>query len=139
MLRDLRRRLLVWLLRLAGISLLLAWPNVFLPTGWMASTHAFLGLGAFPASPLVEYLTRSIAALYGVHGGVFLIASTDLARYRPLILYLGVMNVAFGGLVLGIDLHAGMPAWWTWVEGPSILAMGLAVLGLTAGLGDADS
>ena len=131
---PLRRTLLTWLLRIAGVSLLFAWPAVFLTTEFMASTHARAGLGTFPDSPLVQYLTRSIAALYGIHGGVFLVASRDLDRFRPLIVYLGAMNVVFGALMVGIDQHAGMPWWWTFGEGPGILGMGVGLLALVSGI-----
>ena len=40
---------------------------VFLPVRWMAETHEWLGLGEFPESPLVDYLTRSASLLYAWH------------------------------------------------------------------------
>ena len=45
-------------LRLAGGILLLAFLAVFLPRGWMAAIHEWLGLGVFPQVPIVDYLTR---------------------------------------------------------------------------------
>jgi hypothetical protein len=41
------------------------------------------------------------------------------------------MNVVFGLVVLAIDVHAGMPLWWTLGEGPPIALFG-AVIGVLA-------
>lgn len=117
-------RQLVWLLRFAGFFLVLAWPTLLLPTAVQASWHARLGLGAFPASPLVDYLTRTIAVLYGTRGLAYLLLAKDVRRYQPIILFFGWMDVATGILYLAIDLHAGLPAYWTAVEGPSLVLIG---------------
>lgn len=124
------RTLLTWLLRLGGATLLLATFAIVMPTDWMASNHRRLGLGTFPASSLVEYLTRSISGLYALHGGVLLVASTDVLRYRPLVVYLAAMNVVFGLVMLGIDLVAGLPLWWVLIEGPSLTVTGVVMLAL---------
>lgn len=116
------------LLRIGGAVMLLAFLAVFMPTGWMASTHRQLGLGEFPASPLVDYLTRSVSALYGIHGGLYLVVARDVRRHAAVLAYLAAMNVVFGLLVLGIDLHAGMPWYWTWSEGPPVSAFGVVLL-----------
>lgn len=121
-------RLLRLLLRLAAGVLLTAFGAMFLPTGWMQSIHESLGLGPFPRSPLVEYLTRSIAALYGFHGVLVLIVASDLQRYRPLARYVGVMNVVFGVAITVIDLLAPMPLAWTLLEGPPIAVFGIVIL-----------
>jgi hypothetical protein len=124
-------RLLVLLLRLGGVVTITAFPAMLLPTEWMDTTHRWLGLGELPRAPVVEYLTRSIAALYGFHGVLLLIVSRDPVRYRPIVRYLGVMNVGLGILLIASDLHAGLPALWTVAEGPPIIAMGSAVLYLS--------
>jgi hypothetical protein len=121
-------RWLVLLLRFGGLLLLSAFVAVFLPTAWMERIHRLLGLGAFPSSPLVDYLTRSISALYGIHGGVLLAVSSDVRRHAPIVRYLGGINIVLGLLMLGIDLHAGMPAWWIWGEGPPVVVIGIALL-----------
>lgn len=115
------------LLRLSGSGLLLAFLAVLLPTDWMVETHARLGLGAFPRSPITDYLTRSIAALYGFHGLMVWIVSFDPVRYRAFVWFVALMNIAFGAMLLAIDLHAGMPAIWTALEGPAIMVMGAAI------------
>jgi len=122
-----RERILVWLLRLGAVTLFLAFPTMLQPVSSQAATHDLLGMGEFPVSPVVDYLTRSIAALYGFHGGLLLLVSFDVRRYRPVVVYLAFMNVVLGLMLLAIDLHAGLPFWWSAGEGPGVTAMGLAL------------
>lgn len=129
---DVAERLLRFLLRFGGVVLCLAFPTILLPVDWMASTHEALGLGAYPRSAIVEYLSRSIAALYGFHGVLLLIVAGDLRRYTGIVTYIAAFNVIFGLLMLAIDLRAGMPWFWTVAEGPPIATMGVAIGALNA-------
>ena len=132
-----QRKLLVVLLSLGGAVTSAAFLAVFLPVEWMAATHQWLGLGEFPRAPIVDYLARSIAALYGFHGVLLFIIARDPARYRTIVQYAGVMNIVFGLLLTGIDVNAGMPAYWTLAEGPPIIGFGLVVLYLSRSLREA--
>ena len=123
-------KILALLLRLAGAVMLLALPAVFLPVDWMAAGHRLLGLGEYPDSTLVDYLNRSIAALYAILGGLRLLIAGDVRRYRAVVVYVAVTDVVFGILMLGVDLHAGMPLLWTLGEGPPVIAVGAAMLWL---------
>jgi hypothetical protein len=125
-----RERLLVVLLRISGSGLMLAFLAMLLPVEWMAATHPRLGLGDFPRTPIVDYLTRSIAALYGFHGIFVWIVSFDPERYRVFVWFIVAMDIVFGAMMVAIDLHAGMPALWTALEGPSVVVMGLAIAAL---------
>lgn len=120
-------QLLVILLRLAGTVMVTAFLAALLPVDWMAATHSWLGLGEFPRAPIVDYLARSIALLYGFHGVLVLIVSRDPVRYRTIVWYLAVMNTLFGVMILAIDLHAGLPAMWTLLEGPPVIAFGIVI------------
>jgi hypothetical protein len=40
------------------------------------------------------------------------------------------MNILLGIALLLVDLHAGLPAWWTWNEGPPVAAIGVLILAL---------
>ena len=122
-------------LRLGGVMLSLAFAAVFLPTSWMASSHEWLGMGEFPASPLTDYLTRSLSALYGFHGVLLFIVANDPRRYERIVLYLGIMKGVFGAMLLAIDLHAGLPQHWTSLEGPPLVGMGMLILYLRSRLG----
>jgi hypothetical protein len=128
-------RCLRWVLRCAGAVLLMAFAAIFLPAEWMSATHAWLGLGTFPRSPLVEYLTRSLSALYAIKGGLYLVLSTDVVRYTAVISYVGWSTIAFGAGMVIVDTHAGMPWYWTLLEGPPIAGMGLALVWLRRRLG----
>lgn len=124
-------RLLVFILRVGGVITSTAFLTIFLPPDWMAATHEWLGLGEFPRAPVVDYLARSIAALYGFHGVLLLIIAQDPVRHRPIVVYVGVLNVTFGILMIFIDAYAGMPLHWTLTEGPPIIVFGAIVLYLS--------
>lgn len=121
--------LLKWLLRIVGGVELCAVPFVLVPVPWMGAVHdRVLGLGPLPQAPIVEYMARSLSALYAVHGSLVFRLSFDIARFRPLVGFLGRVHVVLGLVILGIDLFAGVPMWWVAGEGPGIAAGGLLVL-----------
>ena len=120
-----RLRLLRLLLRFGGAVLVTAFLATLLPVEWMAATHKRLGLGEFPRTPIVDYLARSVAALYGFHGILLLVIAEDPAKYRSIVRYLAFMNVTLGVMLIAIDLHAGLPWLWTLAEGPSLIGVGL--------------
>jgi hypothetical protein len=123
-------RWLKLLLRLGGVLTGSAIFAVFLPEATMASTHESLGLGEFPAAPLTDYLTRSLSAMYAFHGAILLALSTDVRRYKPVIVVVAWATAVMGVVVTGVDLWAPMPIWWTLGEGPWVVLMGLALLSL---------
>ena len=120
-------RYLRLLLRLGGVLLVCAFPTMLLPPDWMAATHQWLGLGDFPRRPIVDYLARSVAALYGFHGVLLFIIASDCRKYRALITYVAVMNVTLGAMLVAVDVFAGMPTVWTLAEGPPLILVGLAI------------
>jgi hypothetical protein len=121
---------IVIILRIMGVSALLAVFAVFFPYSWMNACHEFMGLGTLPDAPIVSYLARSLSTFYAMHGVLTLFLSSDIRRYRPLIVLWGVVMTAIGAFLLGIDLASGMPQGWTWSEGPPTMAIGLTVLWL---------
>lgn len=125
------RRLLVALLRLGAIVTGCGFFAVLLPSEWMATTHRWLGLGELPRIAIVDYLTRSNAALYGFHGVLLWVVSRNPTQYHGIVRYIGWMNIAFGLTILIIDIHAGLPAYWTIAEGPSVVVLGALVLYLS--------
>ena len=129
-----REQTLVLLLYVSGGVMLLAVFAIFLPTEWMAATHRWLGLGEFPASPLVDYLTRSISALYAVYGGLLILLARDLRRFAPAVVYLAVTGLAFGVIMIGVDFAAGMPRYWSVSEGPLVLVLSSVILWLARGI-----
>ena len=117
-------RALVLLLRIVGVGALFALVAVFMPVSWMAATHRWLGLGEMPTGPVVEYLARSLSAFYAIMGALCLVLTTDLERYRPLVRFLALAVVLMSLVVLGVDLAAGMPWWWSASEGPGGIVFG---------------
>jgi hypothetical protein len=57
-----------------------------------------------------------------------LLVSADPVKYRTIVDYIGVLNVTFGAMLVGIDLYAGLPWWWTAFEGPAIIPFGILLL-----------
>src|SRR5438132_9424697 len=109
---------LVILLHFVGVPALFALVAVFMPVSWINATDRWLELGEMPTGPVVEYLARSLSAFYAVMGALCLVLATDLERYRPLVRFLGVAFALMSVALLGVDLAAGMPWWWTASEGP---------------------
>jgi hypothetical protein len=128
-----KRSALIWLLRIFGAMATLALPTVLLPMDWMARIHGWLGLGEFPYGGIVGYLARSLSMFYGLVGILILLLSTDVERFRPLIRYAGWGSILAGPILLGAGLAAELPRWWSWHEGPSAAAFGIAVLWLSTG------
>jgi hypothetical protein len=111
-------------LRCLGVGSLFALVPVFMPFSWMVATHQWLGLGEMPTGPVVEYLARSVSAFYALSGALFLVVASDLERYRPIIRFLGVALALVGLILLGVDVGAGMPWWWSAFEGPAAIGIG---------------
>ena len=120
--------LLKLLLRLSGFVTVCAVFFVFVPRDWMDYLHRSAGMGPLPPGPVVEYLARTISALYTIFGILSFIAASDLARYATLIRFVALARILYGILVFAIDIHAGMPVAWTAVEGPAILLPGVLIL-----------
>jgi hypothetical protein len=123
-------RLLAALLRLEGAIEMLAFGAVIMPQSWMAGTHRWLGMGDFPASPLLDYMIRSVSVLYGLHGVLVWLLAADVARYRALIIFTAASYVLAAFVFAGIDLSNHMPWWWTTNEVGSVLCLGLILFWL---------
>ena len=68
--------------------------------------------------------------MYAMYGGVVLLCSFDVRRFRPLIAGMGWLHVGLGAAKLAVDVAARMPAGWTVVEGPAVVLNGAAILWL---------
>src|SRR5688572_3639598 len=94
------QRILVVLLRIFGGITCIAFLAMFLPVDWMAATHRWLGLGEFPRAAIVDYLTRSISALFGFQGVLLLLVSRNPAQHRSIVQYIGWMYVLSGPIAV---------------------------------------
>ncbi len=115
-------------LRTFGTMDMLAFVAVVMPVAWMETGHRWTGLGTFPDAPLAEYLARSGSLMYGLHGVFLWLLATDPARYEKLIHWVATITVFHGAGMLAIDVAAGMPLWWTVIEGPAFSLTGLVIL-----------
>ena len=125
-------RTLSWILRILGALMLLAVAAAVMPTAWMASANDAMGLEPLHRSPLTEYLTRSLSALYAGFGAVLLYVSRDVRHHRGLVAFLAKMTVVFAVFLTALDFWAGMPASWAWTEGPPTIPVGLWMVWLAA-------
>ncbi len=117
---------LILLVRLEGAILLLALPGAFLPTDWMAAVHEWAGLGEFPRRTVVEYLTRSLSALYATWAPLYLYVASDIRRYLSLLAFLAIFKFFFALGMTVLDVSLGMPVFWTLGEGPAIMIFSVA-------------
>jgi hypothetical protein len=116
--------LLSWFLRLLAVVVLTALVPAVMPFEWMKDIHRLLGMGELPEQPIVGYLTRSLSAMYAMHGALILFVSLDVRRYLPVVKCLAVLCILFGAGMLVLDAAVGMPVWWTAVEGPFVVLLG---------------
>lgn len=119
--------LLRLVLRAVGSASLLALVAVVMPYTWMNATHEWLGLGPLPEAPIVGYLARSLSAFYALFGGLLWVLSFDLVRHQPTLRFLGVVIIAFGAVLLGIDWIENLPRYWRMGEGPFVMLLGTAI------------
>ena len=102
--------LLKLLLRILGAICVLAVIPLFMPRSWLEAGHQSLGLGPFPATPIAEYLARSVSALCAFYGGLLLMLARDVRRLVSIIKYqaLAIMALSAIGILAGV--RAGLPA-----------------------------
>lgn len=108
-------RHLIWFIRASAIMFLCAAPAVVMPTAWMAAIYEAMDLGAFPDVPLMQYMTRSLSALYAMFGASYWYMSCDVRRYLPLLRFSVPVTIAFTVAVIALDVCIPMP--WTWTVG----------------------
>jgi hypothetical protein len=131
-------KVLVVLLRVSGVILLTALIPAVMPFAWMDLIHRQLGMGTLPDVPIVGYLTRSLSALYALHGVLVFYVSLDVRRYLPVVKCLGAVGVVFGAGMLVLDVSVGMPLPWVLGEGPLVVVLGGVLLWLAGRVQQAD-
>ncbi len=123
---DVTEKMLRVLLRVSGVVLMLALPAALMPTAWMRSANDLLLRDPLPATPLVEYLTRSLSGLYASLGLVTWVLASDVRRYAPIIAWKSIAGMLFAVGLIVLDTAIGLPWYWTLVEGPGVFALCLA-------------
>ena len=117
-------------MRVLGLIVLTSLFAVVMPTAWMDATNQWLGLGELPDLPIVGYLTRSLSAMYAMHGALLVFLSFNVRRYATVLRFLAGVGVLFGATMLALDLAVGMPWWWTLSEGPFVIPANAVVFWL---------
>ena len=102
-------KVVLWLF--GGVSVIAIFPFV-MPWRWMGVVHEWLGMGALPDKPVVEYLARSTSALCALYGGLLLVLASDVRRYARVIRFQAIAIMALSGAGAVLGLKGGMPAWW---------------------------
>lgn len=106
-------RLQKGILWIAGGFEILAFIAVIMPRSWMEAGHIWLGMGRMAESPLLMFMIRQASYTYGMHGLTLLVLSTDLKRFRPLLILNGIAFVVAAVVFALIDYSEGMPSFWT--------------------------
>lgn len=119
-----------YFLRLAGAVEILAFISVIMPRSWMEVGHEWLGLGPMPNAPVLLYMIRQASYTYGVHGISLCLLSTDLQRFRPLLILNGIAFLLAGVVFFLIDYTSGMPWSWTISDAMACGIFGAALLWL---------
>lgn len=121
---------LAWLLILLGVLAATAVVPMLMPFSWMQAANDWLGLEPLERTPLAEYLTRSLSALYCFFGVLTIYLGRNVSRYSELIGVIGWLTAFLGLALTGIDRAAELPAAWFWSEGPPTVAVGLVIVWL---------
>ena len=95
-------KLLVWILRAAGVVCALAVVPMLMPIAWAQSIHAAIGLDELPGEPIVEYLVRGMSAMCALYGGLLILLASDVYRYHRVITYqaVAILTAATCGTIL---------------------------------------
>lgn len=126
-----RRLLLVWLLRLAGATEVLAFIAVVMPRSWMEIANTAIGLGPMPDGPLLMFMIRQASYTYGVHGLSLWLIASDVERFRAFVVFNGIAFLLAAPVFFLIDLTSGMPLWWAVSDPGSCGLFGAALLWLS--------
>ena len=117
-----------WVLRVVGVLAMLAIVAVFMPLSWMASVHESIGMGKMPEGPIVEYLARSLSALYALLGCWIFYLSGRVPEQLGFVRLFGCLLAVFGVVLGWVGLQSSMPVTWVLLEGPPAILLGLWIL-----------
>lgn len=121
---------LKWLLLVLGGMAATAVVPMVMPFAWMQRANDALGLEPLVDTPLAQYLTRSLSAVYSLLGVLTIYVGCNVRRYGRLIEVMGWLTAALGIALTGIDFAVGMPASWSWGEGPPTVLCAWAMIWL---------
>jgi hypothetical protein len=120
--------LVAWILRVVGILAMFAIVAAFMPLSWMASVHESIGLGKMPDGPIVEYLARSLSALYALLGCWIFYLSGRVPDQLGVVRLFGALFAVFGVVLWWVGFKSGLPIAWVLLEGPPSILLGLWIV-----------
>jgi len=120
--------LVAWILRVVGILAMFAIVAAFMPLSWMASVHESIGLGKMPDGPIVEYLARSLSALYALLGCWIFYLSGRVPDQLGFVRLFGALFAVFGVVLWWVGFKSGLPIAWVLLEGPPSILLGLWIV-----------
>lgn len=123
-------KILKWLLYVLGGMAVTAVVPMVMPFAWMQALNDGLGLGPLDDTPLTQYLTRSLSAVYAHLGVLVIYLARDVRRYRQLLVFVGWLTGLLGVALTAIDFAIGMPASWSWGEGPPTVVCAAVIVWL---------
>ena len=123
-------KLLKWLLVVLGAMAATAVVPMVMPFAWMQRANDALGLAPLADTPLIQYLTRSLSAVYALFGVMTIFIGLHVRSYRRLILLIGWLTGLLGLALTVIDFAVGMPPSWSWGEGPPTIVCAAAMIWL---------
>ena len=128
-----------WILRVFAGFMMLALPCVFMPISWMDAICERSGLGPMPTEPVAIYMARHLSLMYALTGVLLMYMSLDVDRHFPLLKVFGWGLLAFGAILLWIDVSSGMPTSWTVMEAGPIVPVAVLFVWLLGQLAPASS
>ncbi|MFH1924112.1 MAG: hypothetical protein ABIP48_30020 [Planctomycetota bacterium] len=126
-------------LRISGGVCLVAVVPFLMPRGWIVACHEWLGLGAFPAQPVAEYLARFTSALCAFYGGLLWALSADVRRFARVIRYQAVAMIVMSLTGLVLTIRSGMPVYWAVGDATGACTIGVVSLVLLRAFPTSDS
>jgi hypothetical protein len=115
-------------LRILAILQLLTGLIAIMPLSWIGWWHHWLGLGRLPDDATLRYVIRGGAFVQAAIGVLVWIIANDVLRYRTLVLAVGWMYLLSGPAFYLIDSIAGMPRFWSLLDGVSCFTVGMLTL-----------
>jgi hypothetical protein len=125
-----RPRTTAHFLQLVAIVQILTFAVIFMPAPWIASWHAWVGLGIMSDTPVFRYVLRGASYVQGAIGVLLWVMGTDIVRYRPLVVTTAAIYLVGCPAYYLIDSIAGIPRSWCIFDSAFCFLVGGVLLAL---------
>jgi len=117
-------------LRFLALLQMLTAAIIFIPRAWIASGHAWLGLGAMPDIVSLHYIIRGAALVQGAIGVLLWVVASDVPIYRPIVITTGAIYLLSTPFLYSIAAFTGMPRYWCIMDSSAAFVSGGILLAL---------